>query len=62
MKSSRFLARYGEEGGTRTRSGYDPMVEDFLNTCFFLVEGKQQVGGIQGREGGGEGSSSKPGT
>lgn len=56
VKSSRFLARYGREGGTRTRSGYDPMVEDFLNTCFFLAERTQQAGGTHGV------SSSKPET
>ncbi|GAB5036427.1 s-adenosyl-l-methionine-dependent methyltransferase [Nannochloropsis oceanica] len=56
VKSSRFLARYGREGGTRTRSGYDPMVEDFLNTCFFLAERTHQAGGTHGV------SSSKPET
>jgi hypothetical protein len=55
VKSTRFLERYGEEGaaGTATRSGYNPMLEDFLNTCFFLAEGKG------GREGSSL-SSSKP--
>ncbi|EWM20594.1 Putative S-adenosyl-L-methionine-dependent methyltransferase MidA [Nannochloropsis gaditana] len=42
LKSARFLERYGEEGGqgTCTRSGYNPMLEDFLNTCFFVAEAK----------------------
>ena len=56
VKSTRFLERYGEEGagGTVTRSGYDPILEDFLNTCFFLAEGKG------GREGSSSSASSSP--
>ncbi len=43
VKSARFLERYGEVEGTATRSGYNPMLEDFLNTCFFIAEGKRNA-------------------
>lgn len=36
-KSARFLYEYGEWRETETRSGYNPLMEDFRNTCFFLA-------------------------
>lgn len=37
LKSARFLYEYGEWKETETRSGYNPFIEDFRNTCFFLA-------------------------
>ena len=34
--SSEFLKSYGETAQTRTRTGYNPMIEDYANTSFFL--------------------------
>ena len=38
LKSSAFLARHASVAETATRSGYNPLIEDFLNTSFFLSE------------------------
>ena len=37
-KSNLFLYAYAELEETTTRSGYNPLMEDFRNTCFFLAE------------------------
>lgn len=37
VKSARFLYEYGEPAETETRSGYNPLLEDFRNTCLFLA-------------------------
>lgn len=58
VKSGRFLYEYGEWKETETRSGYNPLIEDFRNTCFFLasagpgaaVAGAGVVKSIEGEE------------
>lgn len=37
VKNARFLFEYGETPETETRSGYNPLLEDFRNTCLFLA-------------------------
>ncbi len=37
VKSGRFLYEYGEWKEAETRSGYNPLIEDFRNTCVFLA-------------------------
>lgn len=37
MRSKDFLKEYGEYHRTQTRTGYNPMLEDYHNTCFFLA-------------------------
>jgi hypothetical protein len=36
VKSPSFLAMYADLNQTTTRSGYNPLIEDFWNTAFFL--------------------------
>ena len=44
VRSSRFLQKHAEGGGkaARTRSGYNPLLEDFANTCFLLSSGRER--------------------
>jgi hypothetical protein len=37
MPSSQFLKQYGDLSQTRTISGYNPMIEDYANTCMLLT-------------------------
>jgi hypothetical protein len=58
VKSGRFLYEYGEWKETETRSGYNPLLEDFRNTCVFLASAGPGVGvgaGAGGRKGLGDG-------
>lgn len=34
--SKQFLTQHGEVEMTRTRTGFNPMVDDYANTCFFV--------------------------
>lgn len=36
MKSAEFMRLYADLAATRTRSGYNPLLEDYSNTSFFL--------------------------
>lgn len=38
VKSGEFLRAHADAPQTATRSGYNPLFEDFQNTSFFLVE------------------------
>jgi hypothetical protein len=38
LKSAEFMKAHAEVKQVETRSGYNPMLEDFQNTAFFLVE------------------------
>lgn len=38
VKSADFMRAHAALEQTATRSGYNPMLEDFLNTAFFLTE------------------------
>lgn len=38
VKSADFMRAYASLEQTATRSGYNPLLEDFLNTSFFLSE------------------------
>ena len=40
---------YADLSETATRSGYNPLMEDFRNTCFFLAESSSYVASL-GRE------------
>ena len=55
VKSARFLHEFADVAEAETRSGYNPLMEDFRNTCVFLADagGVVAVGG--GGGGGGEG-------
>ena len=37
MKSKDFLRRYAQIERTSTKNGYNPLLEDFLNTSFFVA-------------------------
>lgn len=43
MKSWEFMEKFSREKLTTTRSGYNPLKEDFMNTSFFVTNSNFDV-------------------